>query len=935
MRLRHRILRAIAGTTIALVGAIYLVANSLMLNNSLALERRETDRNVDRIRDAIKSEARDLYSNALDWSNWDDSYQFIQDRNPEFVRENLDDITLRLDSILFLDPRGQTVYARPIQRTPGVAPPDTEAIRRTLMFDEPGQLANLRRKVWGLAVIEGSLCLVSARPILNSAGDEPPMGWIVWVKRYGKQEMHDLQQRSHVQFSIHLNESPDMPQDAKDFSKAVESEQAAFSQPLDEDWVAGYGMIRDFTGEAIGMVRVVEPRFIFKQGQEGVLGLVALVTVAALVFCLVFVAVIDSSALSRIRKLSEEVEKIREEDPTESSLILSGNDELTSLSRNVQKMVLKLCERRAELRENNDLLADMVRELATTNEVLENAVEGICLIRLDGTLASPNQSFAEILGLTPAEVEGMHWSDIVYGDSQQVFEDCLRDASEFGKADRELTVKVKDHTLCAVEVVMVASQDDHPTNAGYHVFMKDMSERKRLEAAIEHQAFHDSLTGLPNRTKFLDRLNHALTRAKRYDTSVSVLFIDLDNFKIINDSLGHDAGDQLLIKIAQRLKSCLRGSDTVARLSGDEFTVLIHGLMSVDGAIEVAQRLVIALAEPIKLDHVETVAAASIGIAYSEGGKNPADALLREADTAMYAAKAKGKSCYAVFDESMNQVVVERMEIEVGLRQALERGEFYLEYQPTIDLARGTISGVEALLRWGHPTKGRVPTEKFVAVAEESGLIEPIGVWVLTEACREFVRLRNCLTLPDSFSLSVNLSGRQLKKPDLVPHIEQILSETGMKASQLTFEVTESVLFRDHSESVEKLREIRALGVRIAIDDFGTGYSSLASLNTFPVDDVKIDRSFIAKLGSEEVDAVVGAIVLLTRVMKLSVTAEGIETPEQLRYVRAFGCNTAQGFLFSMPLRWPDLRAFLEQGLEVDLDPSGIHAAIVNPMLAA
>lgn len=418
----------------------------------------------------------------------------------------------------------------------------------------------------------------------------------------------------------------------------------------------------------------------------------------------------------------------------------------------------------------------------------------------------------------------------------------------------------------------------------------------------------------------MDRLTHALQMSRRNGRGLSVLFLDLDNFKIINDSLGHDAGDQLLIQIALRLEECVREGDTIARLGGDEFTILLQDIESIDQATEVAGRIVQALAQPIQLDHGDTVAMASIGIAYSDGGTDSAESILRDADTAMYAAKARGKSGFALFDPAMNEQVVERLELEVGMRQALEKDEFFLEYQPIVNLESGDISGIEALLRWDHPTRGRISPEKFIAVAEDSGMIVPIGVYVLRRACKEFQELEAAGLLDDRITLSVNVSGRQLNRPEIVQQIESTIEELNFDPKRLIIEVTESVLMSDEMESISKLRKLKSLGVRIAIDDFGTGYSSLSTLNTYPVDVVKIDRAFIQRMGQEEeVDAIVGAIVLLSRVMHLQVTAEGIETRSQVQYLQAFGCDTAQGYYFSRPLTWSALKSLMENGLNLSL----------------
>ena len=919
---------------LALIGGIYALSSSLLLSSYTELERRESDKNVDRIRDAIRGQAHDLHQGSYDWAHWDDCFQFIQNGNREFIEANLESVTLKLDLMLFIDPRGRIKYSRPVNRTKGVAPPNPNSVIKLLGFDKAANLKNPRRQVGGVAVVDGRVALVTARPIEPSTLKVQPKGWIVWVLYYDAKEIENLSQRSHLGFQVYALSDKKMPQAVREVAKSLKGSTSPVTRPLGDDRVAGYGLVEDFTGRPIAIVRVVEPREIYQQGLQGVGRLLALIAVASLVFSLVFIAILDSFALSRITRLRESVQQVGEEGA--DLVLLPGNDELSWLSRTIHGLLSSLEDKQSELIENNDELERTVRELAVSYEVLENAVEGISQLRLDGTVSVANQSFARVLGRSLTDINGMHWSDLISPDRHTSFENCLRNAALHGKNDLELAVQRADGSTFPAEVVVVASLSSDGCLKGYHLFIKDLSDRKRLEAAIEHQAFHDSLTGLPNRAMFMDRLSHALMRAKRYETGVAVLFIDLDNFKIINDSLGHEAGDHLLIEIAGLLKSCLRGNDTLSRLSGDEFTILLQDLTDVYQAMEVADRIVEMLAQPIRLEHGETVAMGSIGIAFSPRGEGFGEALLREADTAMYAAKARGKSGYAVFDPIMNQEVVERMELEVGMRLAMERNDFRLVFQPIVDLTSGNYMGVEALLRWTHPEKGIIPPDKFIAIAEETGLIVQLGAWVLREACEQFNELRRQVELPAKFVLSVNVSGRQLQRPEIVDQIRTILIETGMPPHMLMLEITESVLIKDQAESIKKLHKIKALGVGIAIDDFGTGYSSLSMLNSYPVDVVKIDRSFISRMGEEsDVDAIVGAIVLLSRAMRLMVTAEGIETRAQLRYVLAFGCGSAQGYYFSRPLPMAKLIPMFGDGVKVSLALEYDPSAIINPILAA
>lgn len=435
------------------------------------------------------------------------------------------------------------------------------------------------------------------------------------------------------------------------------------------------------------------------------------------------------------------------------------------------------------------------------------------------------------------------------------------------------------------------------------VLARDITEQRALEEQLEHQAFHDSLTGLPNRALFMDRLEHALARAERREDSVAVLFLDLDNFKVINDSLGHEAGDQLLMEVSERLLYCLRPEDTVARLGGDEFTILVEDISEARGAIQIADRITEVLQLPFKIKDREVFVTTSLGIAISASGENLADDLLRDADTAMYQAKNKGKARYKVFDAAMNARAIQRLELENDLRRALSRKEFRVYYQPKVELASGRITAFEALVRWEHPERGLVLPNEFIPLAEETGLIIPLGRWVLEESCRQARKWQEQYPEYRSLIMCVNISERQLQHHKLSQEVAQILNETGLDPASLDLEITENVLMGDVHANIPVFQELKSLGVKLAIDDFGTGYSSLAHLKRFPVDYLKIDRSFVSGLGKDPKDAaIVTAIVTLAHTLGLGVVAEGIETAEQLKFLREIRCDLGQGYYFATPL---------------------------------
>jgi diguanylate cyclase (GGDEF)-like protein/PAS domain S-box-containing protein len=444
--------------------------------------------------------------------------------------------------------------------------------------------------------------------------------------------------------------------------------------------------------------------------------------------------------------------------------------------------------------------------------------------------------------------------------------------------------------------------------------LADALERQAVEDAIRERAVHDPLTGLPNRVLFVDRLEHALARLGRQESLAAILFLDLDHFKLVNDSLGHQVGDELLAAAAPRLKHALRGSDTVARFGGDEFGILLEDIASERDAIETAERIAATFARPFVLSGSEHFVTTSIGIALATGGER-ADELIRDADAAMYRAKDRGRARYEVFDEGMRGRAIERLRMENDLRRALERDQLRLEYQPVVSLVNFSIVGVEALLRWRHPDRGEIPPSEFIPIAEENGLIEPIGRWVLENACRQAAQWY--AARPDSapIAMSVNLSAVQVARRTLPEVVRAALSSTGLDPACLSLEITETVMVRDADGLADTLQALKALGVRLVLDDFGTGYSSLSYLTRLPLDVLKVDRSFVDGLGNEPRDtAITETIIAMSRALSLDVVAEGVETSEQVNELSRLGCTAAQGFHFSRAVPAGEITDALERG---------------------
>jgi len=545
--------------------------------------------------------------------------------------------------------------------------------------------------------------------------------------------------------------------------------------------------------------------------------------------------------------------------------------------------------------------------------LIQNASDLIAVVDQTGLISYLSPSVTAVLGYPPEALLGANWLDLVHPDD--VDRMGLSNARVAGTPGRRVIgqgrVRHQDGSWRMLEGGHTNLLDE-PGIAGIILNAHDITARAVFEKQLQHQAFHDPLTALPNRALFLDRLEHALAHAARHEGAVGVLVLDLDRFKVINDSLGHAAGDHLLVEVAARLVGCLRQEDTVARMGGDEFAILLgagRGLLQEERA---AERILHALEAPFLLDGHEVVMVTSIGIITSTLHQSAAD-LLRDVDVALYRAKSKGRGRFEVFDETMNAHALERLELEADLRRGLERGEFVVYYQPQMALATGRLVGMEALLRWVSPTRGLVMPAVFIPLAEETGLIRPLGQWVLEQACRQ-TRLWHDQAPGEPLVTCVNLSARQFQHPTLVEDVARALQESGVEAHWIELEITESAAMENAETAVVTLRRLKALGVALAIDDFGTGYSSLSYLKRFPIDTLKIDRSFISGMQWQSDDAsIVSAVMSLGHALHLTVVAEGVETAEEAAQLRALECELGQGYYFARPLPGEQADGFVTQ----------------------
>jgi diguanylate cyclase (GGDEF)-like protein/PAS domain S-box-containing protein len=555
------------------------------------------------------------------------------------------------------------------------------------------------------------------------------------------------------------------------------------------------------------------------------------------------------------------------------------------------------------------------RAVSVLRSTLESTADGVLVVDRAGHVVSFNQRFAH-LWRVPEDVlaSGSEERLLAYALDQvknpEHFLSRVKDLKDRPDEEAGDTVELRDGRV--FERYSVPQRlDGLPVGRVWS--FRDITDRRRAEERVEFQAYHDMLTGLPNRLLLRDRLSVAMAHAQRRRQHLAVMFLDLDHFKLINDTLGHSVGDRLLQDLAQRLGGCVRQDDTVSRVGGDEFTLLFPGLGRGLDAVRMAQKVLKSIAQPFFVDGHELHVTASVGIAiYPEDGKD-AESLMSNADGAMYRAKDLGRNNYQLWTSGMNSRALERMALEGRLRRALERDEFVLHYQPIVDLRTGAIVGMEALLRWQHPERGLLGPDTFVPVAEDSRLIIPIGEWVLREACLQLRRWHDAGFT--SLRIAVNLSGRQFQQQELVKTVERSYLEAGIPPECLDLEITESVAMQSVDWTASVLRSLQRMGVRISIDDFGTGQSSLSYLKHFPLTTLKIDRAFVKDIRvNPDGEAIVKAVIALAHILKLRVVAEGVETEQQIAFLREVECEEMQGYFYSRPLPAENLRGILEAG---------------------
>lgn len=549
---------------------------------------------------------------------------------------------------------------------------------------------------------------------------------------------------------------------------------------------------------------------------------------------------------------------------------------------------------------------------AFASSIINHAVDGIITMDINGIIKYVNPAAIQIFGYSSSEVIGKNINILI---PEIYFTDCHNSDinDKFINTNIEVVGNRKDHSTLPMDLTI--SKFYVGGKCYFTIMLRDITERKRYEEMIRYQAFYDSLTGLPNRLLLKERMDLGISHAKNTRQKMAIMYLDLDRFKLINDTLGHDIGDKLLKEIANRLKKCVRSDDTVTRLGGDEFVILLSRIIREEDVAKIANKILHAIRETIIIDTHELYLTSSIGIAiYPDGGEDY-ETLVTNADVAMYRAKEKGKNNFQFYTPALNDKAVERLALENSLRRAVEYEEFVVYYQPKVNTENENIIGMEALIRWQHPNWGMVPPQKFIPLAEETGLIVPIGEWVLRSACAQNKAWQNAGFPP--LIVAVNLSVRQFELQDLTKMISKVLEETGLDPIYLELEITESIAMKNVEYTLKVINELRSLGVKFAIDDFGTGYSSLSRLNSFSVNTLKIDRSFVSKIDGEKDNSILASTVLaLGKSLELGIVAEGVETKEQVKFFKENKCDEMQGYYFGKPMSSKDFEKLYCKNLQ-------------------
>ncbi len=790
LRTRTSIIMAIMFLILLVI--VTIIIRTMALDNIKKLEKQNAAEHIMRVRNSITYELNDLKKTAMDWGEWNDTYDFVTDYNETYVADNLSAVylyNLRLDAMVFIDVSGDFVYAMQLNANKDElqeVPPDVKDLLKTLIADNQ----DINKRVQGILSVPGGAMLVATNPILTSSSEGPIHGNLVLYRYLDQTEIAHLSEltNQNMVFTPHSSQTQ-YNQNSKPDDLPISIAEISAHE------IQSTSTLKDIYGNPAIDVSILMDRDMYLIGQAGFESIIVMLVVVGVVFSLLIIILLDRIILLRVQSMSAAIHAIGEHNDLQERLKPDNiPDELSAMSHEINVMLDKLQASRLQI------------------EARENA-----LIAITGELE------------------------------------------------------------------------------------QEAAERMRAQERITYLAYHDPLTDLPNRLHFTEHLNHGIQLAKRMAKLVAILFLDLDGFKMINDSMGHQAGDLLLIEVSNRLQAMLRESDVLARLGGDEFVILIENISEVSAIEIIADKVLNIFSEPFILNHQECFISTSIGVAVYPVDGETDEVLMKNADIAMYHAKEKGKNQYILCSPSIKNRVMDTMRLSNQLFRALERKEFEVYYQPQINCGTNQIVGAEALIRWNHPELGQVMPGMFIPIAEQTGLILPIGEWVLRTACMQAKAWQNA-GYPN-IRMGVNLSIRQFQNHDILSEVREILSDTDLDPEYLELEITESIAVHEKDYVFSVLFALRDMGIHISIDDFGTEYSSMNHLKQLPVDRIKIPMPFVQGIDANPKDeAITKSIIVLAKSLGLKVTAEGVETKAQYEFLTQRMCDEIQGYYYYKPM---------------------------------
>lgn len=894
IKLRVKVLLIFAIGLLLLLAVQYVTARMVILEQVGHLEEEKARDAIERIHSLFEDHSAQLASVTSDWASWNDTYRFMADGNQDYLDSNYTQSTftrLKINAILLLDLEGRLHHGHGV----GGDPPRPWAIPQPLQDWVQRAIAALPKGeggINGFLSLAGENYQISVQPILNSEGEGPLRGVFAMVRRLDERYLANLSKIAHFPLSLHpltVLESEVLSPEQQQLLLRV----GHVLLPRESASVA-YLLVKDPFGQPAMVVRTVMDRKIYQQGQSSLHLL--LVSTLVILFSLVgFSLFFDRTVLQPVARLSAEISQvgIAGEHPMRVTP-LPGRCELSELTTGINAMLQRLEIALTDLRQSRE-------KLRLVAHVMENSNDLIVITDASNHIIMVNKGFCRISGYTPEEVIGKSPRMLRSGQHDgDFYADMWRILLKEGYWHGELWNRRKNGEYFPEWLTISMVRNEQGEVENFFAIGADLTDRKEADRRMALLTNHDHLTQLPNRTLLYDRLSQAILNARIYHRMAAILLMGLDRFKHLNDSLGHGHGDEVLRQVASRLREGVPRDATAARISGDTFAIVLSfhdpGL-----AVRVANGVLESIAQPLMVGEHEVVLTATIGISLFPTDGDSADDLLRHGEQAMFRAKEQGRNLYSFYETHMQEDARERFVLENSLRRAVENNELILFYQPQYDMTGQRMVGAEALIRWQHPQLGMVSPGKFIPVAEESGLVVPIGSWVLETACRQIKSWQQA-GLP-VVMVAVNVSALQFRKAGFVDFVATTLRESGLDPALLELEVTESLLIQDIATTVTILNQLKALGLRLAIDDFGTGYSSLHYLNRFPLDKLKVDQSFVRGLPDyEDNAAITTAIIQLAHSLRLRVIAEGVESEQERAFLHARGCDEVQGYLFSRPL---------------------------------